>query len=363
MQFNREGAGGIGVKSVEGWIRRNYLGWGTDFLKNLSKVMARTARIMVLAVSLLSGLGPLLFPAPLAADQLPGEALNTFPADTLQVAYTNLAALRSLPVYPQIRQRLLNRQLHAFEDFLRPMGIEPEQDIDEVMLGWRGEMVGPAGFLGMAAGRFQPALIQKNVERAGLPVRQYDGADLYGFGSGGDPDDLFFTFLDSSLAAFGRLGDVKAMLDARQGSANALNSNSDFVNWLGELDGTAPQWGILNGKSAGNLAGLWLAPSGQKNVDFSSLGRSVRALLYRVQWDSGFTAHIILVCDTPESAAGFANLIGLLQQAVKQPAPAGGMALPPILQSIETHRDGARLELKVSGPPEMLDQILPQGGS
>ena len=307
-------------------------------------------------------LGVALFPARAAADQLPGEALNTFPADTLQVSYTNLAALRPLSVYPQIRQRILNHQLRAFEDFLRPMGIEPEKDIDEVMLGWRGEIVGPSGYLGLAAGRFQPALIQKYIQETGLPVQSYDGADIYAFGSGGGTDDLFFTFLDSSLAAFGRLGDLKAMLDARQGSASALNSNSDFVNWEGELDGTAPQWGILNGKSAANVAGQWIA-SGQKTLDMSSLARSVHALLYRIQWDSGFTATIFMVCDTPETAAGFGNLIVLLQQASKQPPKAGTTALPPILQSIETHRDGARLELDVSGPAELLDQILPQGGS
>src|SRR5208337_759911 len=111
------------------------------------------------------------------------------------------------------------------------------------------------------------------------------------------------------------------------------------------LDGTAPQWGILNGKSAANLAGLWLAPNGQKNVDLSSLARSIRALLYRVQWDTGFFTQLFMVCDTPESAAGFATLIGLLQQATRQATPTGGMNLPPIFQSIETHRDGARLEL------------------
>lgn len=325
--------------------------------------IARTIRVARLAAWLLAGLGTALFPALLAADQLPGEALNTFPADTLQVAFTNLATLRSLSIYPQIRQRILNRQIKAFEDFLRPMGIEPEKDIDEVILGWRGEMIGPAGYLGLAAGRFQPALIQKYFDRTSLPVRHYDGADLYAFGSGGDPDDLFFTFFDSTLAGFGRLTDLKAMLDARQGSINALNANSDFVNWQGELDGTAPQWGILNGKSAANLAGLWLAPSAQKNVDFSSLGRTVRALLYRVQWDTGFAAHLIMVCDTPESATGFATLIGLLQQAGKQSPTAGGVAVPPILQNVDPHRDGARLELDVSGPPELLDQILPQGGS
>ena len=213
------------------------------------------------------------------------------------------------------------------------------------------------------AGRFHPALVQRYFDHTGLPVREYDGAPLYTLGSGSYPNDLFFTFFHSSLAAFARLGDLKAMLDARQRSVNALGVNSDFVKWQGKLDGTAPQWGILNGQSAAHLAGLWLAPSGQNNVDLISLARSVRALLYRVQWDTGFSTQLFLVCDAPESASGFTTLIGILQQAARQLTPSGGAALPPLLQSLETHRDGARLELDVSGPPELLDQFLPQGGS
>ncbi len=323
---------------------------------------ARKTLLTILAGLLLVGTAAFLFPAPLSADQLPGEALNTFPADTLQVAFTNLADLRSLSEYTQIRQRILSHQMHAFEEFLRPMGIDPERDIDEVMLGWRGELMGPAGYLGLAAGRFQPDLIQKYFDRTGLPVRQYNGANLYAFGSGSDPDDLFFTFFDSSLAAFARLGDLKAMIDARQGAAAALSSNNDYVGWQNELDGTAPQWGILNGKSAANLAGLWIAPTGQKLIDLSSLARTVKALLYRVQWDTGFSTQLTMVCDKPETASGFAGLLTLLQQTSQRPA-AGGLTLPPILQSLQTHVDGARLELNASGPPELLDQILPRGGN
>ncbi len=323
---------------------------------------ARTIRFKSLAVLLLAGMAALLFSAPLSADQLPSEALNTFPADTLQVAFTNLADLRSLANYQQIRQRILSRQMHAFEEFLRPMGIDPDKDIDEVMLGWRGDLMGPSGYLGLAAGRFQPGLIQKYFEQTGLPARQYNGLSLYAFGSGTDPDDLFFTFFDNTLAAFGRLTDLEAMIDARQGLANALNSNNDYVGWQGELDGSAPEWGILNGKSAANLAGLWMAPAGQKLVDLSSLSRTVRALLYSVQWDTGFSTHLTMVCDKPETASGFAGLLTLLQQAAQRPSPSGS-SLPPILQSIQIHVEGARLELEASGPPELLDQILPRGGN
>jgi hypothetical protein len=145
------------------------------------------------------------------------------------------------------------------------------------------------------------------------------------------------------------------MLDARQGSANALNSNSEFVSWEGELEGSAPQWGILNGKSASNLEALWFGGAGRKSVDFSSMTRSVRALLYRVQWDTGFTSRLVLVCDSAENAKGFATLVDLLQKAASQAAATGSLG---ILQNLEAHRDGARVELDVSGPPEALDQIL-----
>jgi len=292
------------------------------------------------------------------ADELPQEALNTFPADTRQFAFTNLAVLRGSPAYPQLRQRVLGQQLHTFQDFLRPMGIDPDRDVDEVMIGWRGGIAGPSGYLGMAAGRFQPEMVQKYFDRTNLPMRTYAGATLYAFGSGSDAEDLFFTFLEPSVAAFGRLTDVKAMLDVRGGSANGLNSDNDLVNWEGELEGSAPQWGILNGKSASNLAALWLSGSGNKAVDFSSLARSVHALLYRVQWDTGFSSELTLVCDTPADAKGFKMLMDLLQKAAQQPGAAGNMGVPPILQNLDAHLDGARVILDASGPAEALTQIL-----
>ena len=80
-------------------------------------LVLRTIRAAALGLALFATLRVLLFTAMLVADQIPQEAFNTFPADTLQVAFTNLAELRSQPAYSQIRERIMNRQLRAFQDF------------------------------------------------------------------------------------------------------------------------------------------------------------------------------------------------------------------------------------------------------
>lgn len=304
------------------------------------------------------GLTVLILPAHLCGQELARDAMSSFPADTQQVAYSNLAELRSSPDYPQLRDRILNRQLRYFQDFLRTMGIDPDKDVDEVILGWRGEASGTAGFFGMAGGRFQPDKVRAYYAQSQLPSQVYAGSDLYAFGSGYDPGDLFFTFLDSSQAAFGRLPDLKALLDVRQGSAKGLDNNPNFSNWGAELEDTAPQWGILSGKAAANLATPWLSAGKQPAPDLSAFLSPVKAVLYRVEWDGGFSSHLAIICQDAQSASGLAKLMNLLQTAPQQPTANTASAMSSIFQTMEARQNGSRVELSVSGPVDALDQVL-----
>jgi hypothetical protein len=300
-----------------------------------------------------------VFPALLSAQGLGREVLVVFPADTQQLAYLNLAQLRSMPEYPQIRQRLLNRQLRDFQDFLRSAGTDPDKDVDEVALGWRGEALGGPGFFGRAEGRFDPERVHKFFVQQQLPVRQHAGLELYAFGSGEDPADVFFAFLNSSSAAFGRLRDLKEMLDVRAGSRPALDTNSAFVEWEAELEGSAPQWGVATGKAAANAAGPWLAAGGKVSADPGVMLGPVRAVLYRVDWGSGITAHVSIVCQNSETAAALSALL----TAWRDSRPAAGTDQAPaavnaFLQGLEIQASGSRVELTASGPMEAVDQIL-----
>jgi hypothetical protein len=285
--------------------------------------------------------------------------LAVFPADTQQLTYLNVAQLRSMPEYPQIRQRLLDRRFRDFQDFLRWVGIDPDKDLDEVVLGWRGEASGGAGFFGRAEGRFDPELIHNFFIRQQLPLRQYAGMELYAFGSGASPADVFFVFLSSSSAAFGCLKDLTELLDVRAGTRPALDTNSAFVEWEAELEGSSAQWGIAVGKAAVNAAGPWLAAGGKQSADPSVMFGPVRALLYRVDWSSGVTAHISILCQNSETAAALSALLAAWRDsrptAGSEPAPAAASAL---IQALEIQASGSRIELTASGPMGAVDQIL-----
>jgi len=256
---------------------------------------------------------------------------------------------------------VLYKQFRGFQEFLRSAGVDPEKDVDEVMLGWRGDLSSGLGSYGLAGGRFNPELARRFFTQNRLPVRTYAGSDLYDSGSGADPADVYFTFLDSSLAAFGRLHDLEAILDIRQGSGPALETNAAFQAWENDLDGTSPQWGILTGKVAANIAASWFQGGGKNTLDMSAVLKPVQAVLYRVDWDGGFAAQVSVVCDSAASASRLLKLLTILKAAPVFSVPTGGSAAPSLLQNLDAHQDGARLSFNTSGPADALDQMLRVG--
>lgn len=300
----------------------------------------------------------LLFPALLVGQSSGRDALSAFPADTQEFAYSNLAQLRSLPDYQVIQQFLLSSQLKGFTDFLRSLGVDPDKDVDEVTLGWHGSPIDPSAYYGLASGRFDPGKVHDFFVQQNLPWQQYSGYDLYAYGSGNASRDLYFAFLSYSTAAFGRLGDLKTLLDVRAGSKPSLETKDDFVKYEGEMEGTSPQWGIATGAAAANHAAPWLAGGGKLPFDPQSALSPVRAVLYRIDWGSGFTMHMSVVCDSVQSASMLSQLINAWQSVRQAPDPNMNPALTSFIQGLQVSSDGSRVELTGSAPAQIVDQIL-----
>ena len=321
------------------------------------KMMVRLLSRAPRAVLLLSC--GLLFSTWLPGQQLSREALSTFPATTTQVAYTNLAGLRELPNYALLRASLFPRPMRGFEELLKSVGVDPEKTVDSVIVGWRGAKPDAAAFFGLASGNFNSGEVITRLQATKLPIRNYEGYTIGTFGSGMDRSDLYFSFLSPSLAAFGRFNDLKDMLDVRSGALPALDSNADFVNWAEELAGSAIQWGITTGPATAHVAAGWLGHSAHATTDdLSPLLQAVRAVLYTLDWDEGFTTDLSLLCQRPDQAAALARLLSILQQTMASGRIASSPAISRFVQGIEIDADQSRVEIEGSGDTQAIRQLF-----
>jgi hypothetical protein len=300
----------------------------------------------------------LLLTAPLHAQYAGQDALAAFPADTQQMAYTNLATMRSVPQYPLIEAHLMSPQLRNLETLLRSAGVDPDKQVNELVLGWRGQAQDTTRFFGLAEGTFDPNRVHDFFVNNKMMIQRYSGYELYAFGSGSARTDMFFTFIDSSRAEFGRLADLKALIDVQNAGRPALSSNADFRRWEGDLDGVSPQWGITTGLAAANQAIPWLTQGKKVQVDPSALFGAVKAVLYRVDWGSQIMAHLSIICQNAEAANGFSQLLSLLRSA--QPAVSKNLspALSQILQNLNVQVVGSKLNLEASASISDLAQLL-----
>jgi hypothetical protein len=191
-----------------------------------------------------------------------------------------------------------------------------------------------------------------------LTWQQYGGYDLYAFGTGNARTDLYFSFLSYSAAAFGRLGDLKTMMDVRAGSKPALGSKADFAKYADELEGSSTQWGVATGAAAVSHAIPWLGAGGQVPIDPQSLMTPIKAVLYHIDWGNSFVMHITVMCDSVQSASMVAQLISAWQNIRQVPDSNTTPAITSFIQGLQVTADGSRVELSGNAPVEVVGQIL-----
>ena len=315
---------------------------------------SRLAGFLV-AVALVGGL-------PLRAQSAAADALAMFPSDTQQFAFSDLSQLRSIPQFPLILNSLVGPQLRSLQAALKPAGIDTTHDVQQLVLGWRAG-AGASRFFGIAEGNFNPDNVQQYFVNQRVPMQAYQGYYLYPAGSGSPRTELFVTFLNSSTAAFGDQEDLKALIDVQNNSRSSLQTNDDFTRWEGDLDGTAPQWGIATGPAAANQAIPWLTAGKNVPGNLSALMGPVKAVLYRVNWSQGegVSLHLSVRCQNLEAAAGLSQLFTLLHNAASSPSastPQLTPAMAQVLQNLQVSTDGSRLDLDMTAPVSALGQLL-----
>src|SRR5574337_2117244 len=115
------------------------------------------------------------------------------------------------------------------------------------------------------------------------------------------------TFMDNSTLLFGDMGAVKGALDARNGAAPALDSNSQMTDMLGSVE-SGPVWSILDAAGTQNMMRSALGQASQL-ADYSMVKQRLLGSRYVMDFSNGVSFDLDVLTSDSMMAATMANLV------------------------------------------------------
>ena len=231
-----------------------------------------------------------------------GTATQTvIPADVQQIISVDYRSLQNSPTAQALKAQVLPENLKEFETSLRGVGLNPEKEVDQlIFVSYR--MAKQVKTVGIAQGDFSPKLVLKKLRLRKIKPINYQDAALYPMGNG-----MEMTFLDNSTLLFGDMSAVKGALDARNGAAPALDSNSQMTDMLGSVE-SGPVWSILDANGTQNMMRSALGQASQL-ADYGMVKQRLLGSRYVMDFSNGVSFDLDVLTSDSMMAATMANLV------------------------------------------------------
>jgi len=292
------------------------------------------------------------------AQELAKEILTTFAPGTIRVEYARPAKLRTLTEYAALRQRYVGPRLRALEESFALLGVG-ENDIDEVVLGWRPG-VATMELAGLVAGRFTAKGIADRAGANAIASTTVGSLPAFCLSTGGVNSCL--VVLRDSLGLFGSEAALNEMLAVREGNTPGLSADQRLTRLISEAETQAPIWGVGVAEAVPDFFLAWLPAQGNIQLDWAKAFQPVEALVYSVDTAETVRLDVKLECTSDQSAESTRQIfegLRMVQQMAWQNMNPGK---PNPFQSLEIARDGARLSLKMATSYADLKAFSPAGG-
>ena len=296
-------------------------------------------RIVICLCLLLAGL-------PLLAMPLGTSARVVIPADIQQIISVDYRALKNSPTALALKARVLPDQLKEFETSLRGFGIDPDNDVEQLTFAsFRAKDV---QIIGLAQGTFPTKKILARMKLKKIKPLRYRASDLYSMPGGQE-----MTFLDDFTMLFGQKAAVQAALDARDGEAPALSSNSAVTDNIAAVD-SGPVWSVLDAQGTQNLLHSTLGDAA-KLTDYEMVKKRLLGSRYTMDFNNGVNFNLSVVTSDSMTAATLSSLVqaGVLfrkmnAQGVEKTA----------LESVTVNSDSANLKMNFRSDEKKFQSLV-----
>jgi len=204
-----------------------------------------------------------------------------------------------------LRNRVMPPELKQFDEALSHSGLNENHDVDELAFALFRPSPGSDALqtVGIAEGQFDTQTILANFRRQKVKVTMVRGNSVYPMARTG----MVLCFVDPSTMIFGDREAVTKALDARDGMAASLLTNSSLMNAMQSVD-TYPLWSILDNKGTQTMMKQLLGQAGSV-TDFDTVRERLDASWYSMDFQHGVRFDLTIATGDTFAAATISSLL------------------------------------------------------
>lgn len=279
---------------------------------------------------------------------LGSSARTVVPSEVQQLISVDYRALRNSDTAMALQQQVLPESLKQFEAALKGVGIDPNNDVDQLtFVSYRAGKQG-LKVVGVAEGSFSEKIVLKKIRLHKIKPAKYHDSDVYNMAGG-----MQMTFLDDNTLLFGDSGALHGALDARDGYSSTLDANPQMADMIASVDSGAV-WSILDQKGTQNMLLSALGDAG-KLADFDTIKKRVLGSRYAMNFTNGVNFDLDVVTSDSTTAMTLSSLVkaGVLYRR---------MTATPIekaaLEDVSINSDSADLQMHFKADDKQFQSLI-----
>ena len=276
-----------------------------------------------------------LFSAFSFGSSLASATRAVIPSDVQQIINVDYRIMEDSESGQALKARVLPEQLRKFEAALKGVGINPDQDVEQLTFVSFRVKTG-LQVIGIAQGEFASNKVVTRLKTKKIKPATYRDSALYPLDGG-----LSMTLLDNYNMLFGDSAALKTALDVRDGVGSSLNSNSQITDMISSVDSDAI-WSVLDEKGTQEMMKSALGEASQL-ADYNTIKDRIKASAYKMDFGNGVKFNLNVNTSDSFTAASLKTLLqaGILYKKMNA-SPSEKVAL----ENLTVDSDSGALKLK-----------------
>jgi hypothetical protein len=235
------------------------------------------------------------------AAPISNSARAVIPSEVQQLIVVDYRSLNNYPTALALKDRLLPQALKEFETALRGAGINPEQDVEQLVFASFRVKDGMK-VVGIAQGVFPGKKVLARLQAQKIKPEIYRAAKIYPMAAG-----MSMNLLDASTMIFGDPSVVKMALDTRDASSASLNANPTMLDLMSGVE-TETVWSVLDKAGTNTMLKSALGDASEL-ADYETIRKRLTGSRYKMNFNKGVGFDLDVITSDSITAAMLSSVL------------------------------------------------------